>query len=147
MIVGLTLAATLAACGSVAETPVHPVADLAGTEWLLARLPGDQPIPRGMEITLNWQGDGIRGHAGCNGYFSEFSEGDKKGALTIGPVGSTRMACPPKIMKAESEYFRAHDAVVAYEYSGNDLILNFRIDDTAGTLPFTPLGVGNGGRR
>ena len=66
----LTLAATLAACGSVAETPVHPVADLAGTEWLLARLPGDQPIPRGMEITLNWQGDGIRGHAGCNGYFS-----------------------------------------------------------------------------
>ncbi len=70
---------------------------------------------RDTGITLQLADDGkFSGSAGCNRYFGTFEQtGD---GIAFGPVASTRRACPAPdgIMKQETRYLQALEAVSSY---------------------------------
>ncbi len=138
-IIALTLVTTAVACGSDADrTGPTSLADMAGREWALTHLSRDETIPTGIEITLRLEEGRLAGRGGCNRYFAGITEGERLGVLSIGPVGSTRMACPAEVMEVESRYLRALEGTIGYENQPGRLVLTYREGDTAGALYFAP---------
>jgi len=68
----------------------------------------------------------IAGNAGCNRFFGRYTFDGA--AIKIGPLASTRMACPAEVMEAEQAWLRMLETARSAETSGKDLVLN----DTAG---------------
>ena len=88
---------------------------VVGQEWVLEKEGEDGAGgDTGVRVTLRFGEDGrVTGTAGCNSYFGAYEIGDG-GTLTIGEVGSTRMACvSPEVMDLESQYLRDLGEVVA----------------------------------
>jgi heat shock protein HslJ len=110
---------------------------LADRHWSLEAFgAGDTRVPplEGTEITMSFTGDGqANGTGGCNRYFGSFETGEA-GALSFGPLGSTRMACPTEIMDQETAFHRALEDTSRYEIDRDRLTL-FSGDDT-GILTF-----------
>lgn len=76
--------------------------DLAGRDWMIARLNGE-PVITAAPITLRISEDGqINGQASCNAYTASGSVEDS--LLTIGPIALTRKACMPEVMDQEQFY-------------------------------------------
>jgi heat shock protein HslJ len=126
---------------TVAETSgPKDAGTLADRHWRLEAFgAGDVRVPpvEGTEITLSFTADGqANGTGGCNRYFGSFETGES-GALSFGPLGSTRMACPTEIMNQETALFRALDDTSRYEIDGVRLSL-FSGDGT-GVLTFVEL--------
>jgi len=71
------------------------------------------------EITANFGEDGqLTGNASCNNYFASYeTEGEE---ITIGPAGSTMMACqePEGIMEQEQQYLAALETAATYTITG-----------------------------
>ena len=85
----------------------------SGSEWLLEDLGGHGVIDR-VQATLTFPETGkVAGNGSCNRFFgpSEMS-GDH---IKIGPLGSTRMACPEAVMKQETKYLAALQAANHFE--------------------------------
>ena len=70
------------------------LATLAGTEWVLRAWDIGKPVPGEPEVTLTVQGEKLSGTSGCNRYTATVKADGAPGDLSIGPVASTRMACP-----------------------------------------------------
>ena len=78
---------------------------------------GDRPAG-----TIHFQADGkVTGFAGCNNFFGSFVATDK--TLEIGPLGTTRMACPTPIMQQETAFLTAIGSTTAYYIDGTTLTL------------------------
>ena len=79
--------------------------ELAGSEWRPAAI-GDETIPTKTKIFVRFGGDGrLQGNGGCNGFFGTYRiTGDR---IEIGPLGATKMACPPPAMDLEKAFFEA----------------------------------------
>ena len=73
----------------------------------------------GTEITAEFGEDGqLTGNASCNNYFASYeTEGED---ITIGPAGTTRMACqePEGIMEQEQQYLAALETAATYKITG-----------------------------
>ena len=74
-------------------------------------------------LTATFAEDGtLSGSGGCNtfnaGYTVEGADG-----LIIGPIASTKMACPDEVMTAENAYFTALSKVATYSVSAGTLTL------------------------
>jgi heat shock protein HslJ len=64
----------------------------------------------------------VSGSSGCNRFTGAYEmTGD--GAIRIGPLASTRMACPEAEMAAESKFITMLDEVRSFERSGKSLSL------------------------
>lgn len=88
-----------------AEPGYYPV----GT-WILVNL-GEEHIPGDAEIFLAVMEDGkYGGSAGCNRYFGNMSETES--GLSMGPIGSTMMACEQPVLDREQRFLRALEQVV-----------------------------------
>lgn len=105
---------------------------LEGTRWVLAsyrNAAGEMvDILVDTEPTLEFGQDGqLGGNGSCNRYFASYtSEGDK---LTIGPAGSTLMACdPPERMQQEVDFLAALANAATFTTNGEKL----EIHDTDG---------------
>lgn len=85
--------AGLAACGQ-APPPQFP---LGGTEWGLAGNPAPERF-----VQFVPEGGQFGGFAGCNQMFGGFTRDGEK--FTFDRIGTTRMACPPEIMAAETAF-------------------------------------------
>lgn len=99
---------------------------LPGSKWKLAGLADDMGATLLMSadaITLNFGADDeISGNGGCNNYHGTYKLDGS--ALTIGPVGSTKMACADDALnEQEVKYFKSLESVAAYEYREGQLIL------------------------
>lgn len=67
---------------------------LAGSEWGFGG--GDKRF-------VQFGSDGrVSGHAGCNRFMGSYNENG--GGLSIGPLGMTRMMCPPADMERERAF-------------------------------------------
>ena len=110
---------------------------LDGTKWVLSGSLSNgtlAPPLAGTTITLEFTGETISGSAGCNHYFADYRL--RGTAITVGPAGSTEMACmEPGVMEQESAYLTTLPRAATVAIAGDTLTFS----DSAGTtiLAFT----------
>lgn len=130
------LAMALPGCSAaVPEGPLPP--DLARTSWRAKTVAG-QPVPADIAVTLEFAGaDRIAGRSGCNRYSGPIGVVD--GRLVVGPLASTRMACPPPQMTLETAFLGALSGASRLRRDNSALVID-PADGGAPTrlLPFTP---------
>ena len=106
------------------------LADLAGPTWRLARLAFAEPAPAEPAVTLEIAGGQVAGRAGCNRYGGPIRE-PKPREIEIGPLASTRMACPAEAMALEQRVLAALGAARQYSFLGGELVLSGSAPDGA----------------
>ena len=100
---------------------------LEGTTWVLAR--GLAELPDGTTVDAVFESGRVGGQGPCNRYFADATVDGT--ALTIGPVGATRMSCGPALDGAEQAYVAALGNVAAFGVDGSTLTL---LDANGGEL-------------
>ena len=95
-----------------------------GTEWVLAHMNCDQPLPEGAEVTLAFVDGRVAGKSACNRYSAGIEEGESAGDIVIGPAMGTRMACPDHLMETEREYLDALAQVTNLSFQTGSLVLS-----------------------
>lgn len=107
---------------------------LVGPDWGLQSIAG-KPVVEGTTLTAAFSSAAqVSGSAGCNRYFG--SARVSAGSLSVGPLGSTMMACGRDgVMEQESLYLASLQAATSYTIHGGEL----RLGPTASqvTLVFT----------
>ena len=96
-------------------------ASMTGIEWRPTLLGADEiATDSGMFVLFAVDGS-INGNGGCNNFFGslETSNGD----LSVGELGSTRMACPPEIMDREMAFMNALQDATQFEVGEDSLQL------------------------
>jgi heat shock protein HslJ len=92
--------------------------------WQLSSLGGESLLP-GTKITATFEDSNTYGNAGCNQYFTAYSQSEPSN-IQFRPVGSTRMYCPtPGVMEQEFKYIRALESATSYEVTDTKLKLNY----------------------
>ena len=80
-------------------------AGLTGISWRPIMV-GNEAIPEDSGIFVSFEVDGsIKGRGGCNNFFGSLEQTES--GIEIGPLGVTRMACPPPIMNRETAFLEA----------------------------------------
>jgi heat shock protein HslJ len=134
-----TLDATGLHVNASQTTGTLSLSDLAGPEWVLSRLDGDEPLAEQPEITLVFDGERISGKSACNRYFAGVkAAGELPGGLRVSEIGGTRMACPEEIMTLENRYLEALGSATRYGFLAGKLALTWRRDGVTDTLLFVP---------
>jgi len=104
------------------QAPAQTAAfNLSGSEWLLEDLGGSGVIDN-VQATLNFPEAGrVAGNASCNRLSgaAEIS-GD---SIKLGPLASTRMACPEAVMNQETKYLNALQAAERFEWKDPYLLV------------------------
>ncbi len=72
------------------------------------------------------------GHGGCNRFGGRYTF--HGGAIEIGPLFSTKMACAPEVMDAEQGWFHMLENARAAEATSKTLILKDAADNIIATL-------------
>jgi len=76
-----------------------------------------------QETFVQFHPDGkVSGFAGCNRFFGTFVATDS--TLDVGPLGTTRMACPDTIMQQEMAFLGEIEGASGYVISGHRLSLD-----------------------
>lgn len=116
------LAALVAGCCNCRSYQKKTRRPLVGTEWQLVQLDGKPVKPEEGKFTLTLLAEGNRfaGIGACNRLMGKY-EATEKGALKIGPVASTMMACPG--MEQEDAYTKMLEAITHYDMDGPMLLL------------------------
>lgn len=112
----------LVGCNGGKLTDSTPATALVGPTWRLTTISG-QPVIAGGAVTATFSsGSRVNGSAGCNLYFGRAEA--ETGRVTIGPLGSTLMACSPEgVMTQEYSYLRTLEAASRFEVRGDELRL------------------------
>ena len=76
----------------------------------------DLPADSGMFVEFAVDGS-IKGNGGCNSFFGSLQKTND--GIVVGELGSSRMACPEKIMEREVAFMQALQNAVVFE-TGND---------------------------
>ncbi|WP_448586459.1 META domain-containing protein [Thermaurantiacus sp.] len=119
----------LAACTPVREEAVvTPKVEgavpgaLAGPEWEVFEVAGE-PAP---QVTMQFAAGRIFGKGGCNRYTGpvRFPGGDRReGAIEVGPVAMTMMACPEPAMAVEQRFAKALEQVQTYALAADGTLV------------------------
>ena len=121
----LLLAATaLAACSPGYSAGGGSDADLVGPEWRLIEAGGVAAAggERAPYMTVSQGGDRVEGSTGCNRFSGPIEVAD--GALQMGPLVMTRMACAEPAMNAqEGRVIAALEAADGHRVEGDVLLL------------------------
>lgn len=114
------LAAGCCKCRSYQKKNRRP---LVGTEWQLVQLNGRAVKPQEGKFNLTFLAEENRfaGVGACNRLMGKYETTDK-GALRIGPIASTMMACPG--MEQEDAFTKALEATTHYDMDGPMLLLS-----------------------
>ncbi len=123
------LAASFVSSGPVAAEPVEPAAPaeseatLEGPIWQLTTYldASGAQAPAQVEATIRFEQGQAGGNAGCNRFFASYTVDGNQ--LTIGPAGSTMMACPEPAMSQEQVFLANLAQVASYEIAGAQLTL------------------------
>jgi heat shock protein HslJ len=106
-------------------TPTGPSAaavSLVGPDWSLTTL-GGKSVLDGTKLTAAFSSeDAVSGSAGCNSFFGRARV--EAGRLSVGPLGSTMMACGRDgVMEQEMLYLASLQAATSYTIQGDELRL------------------------
>lgn len=118
----VALTALVAGCCNCRSYQKKTRRPLVGTEWQLVQLGGKTitPAEGKYNLTLLAEENRVAGVGACNRLMGSYKAGEK-GAIKIGPLASTRMACPG--MDDEQRYFTAIESATHYEMDGPMLLL------------------------
>ena len=101
------------------QNPAAGGASLTGKQWRPVYL-GAEAVPEDSGLHVEFAVDGsINGHGGCNSFFGSLEKTES--GLSVGPLGSTRMACPEPIMSRESAFLSALQQATMFEVAGDKL--------------------------
>ncbi len=104
-------------------------AALTGINWRPITL-GNEAIPEDSGIFVSFAVDGgIKGRGGCNNFFGSLEQTES--GIEIGPLGVTRMACPPPIMNRESAFLEALQKTRGFQTNDESMRL---LDDEGSVL-------------
>ena len=85
---------------------------LIGIEWLALDIDGT-PVKNKTESTISFEdATRVTGNGGCNRFFGTAKLSGE--TLEVGPLGTTRMACPETIMNQEKRFLKALESVRRY---------------------------------
>jgi heat shock protein HslJ len=135
---GWPLALALSACATAAAPPLGPLPEgLAGSNWRAETVAGER-VPDDVAVTIGFGAGGrIAGRSGCNRYTGEVrAAGD--GRLEVGPVATTRMACPPEQARFEAAFLAALQGAERFRHDNSALVLESASGPPSRFLPFTP---------
>jgi heat shock protein HslJ len=117
----LLAAAWLAGCAAM--TPAADPPPLEGTAWVLATLPGGDPVD-GVAATLRFEQGRASGSDGCNRYTAAYQSRGGRLEVAAATAASTRMACPPAVMRQAAAFMAALGDVTSYRVEAGRLILS-----------------------
>ena len=101
---------------------------MTGTTWRPTVVGSEElPVDSGMFVEFSVDGS-INGNGGCNTFFGSLQKKDD--GIVVGELGSSRMACPAKIMDREVAFMQALQNAVVFE-TGNDRL---QLVDDAGVM-------------
>lgn len=104
-----------------ASAPKTSGGDLASSEWKLVELAGSK-LPEDNRATLTFPSDGkVSGNGSCNRFSGTIVITGEH--VKVGPLISTRMACPPPGMDTEKQYLDALEHADHYELKGTELAI------------------------
>jgi heat shock protein HslJ len=108
---------------ATAQAPAKTVPlSLVGSEWLLEDLAGRGVIDN-IQATLTFPEAGkVAGNASCNRFFGPAEVSGN--AIKLGPLASSRMACPEAVMNQETKYLEALQAADRFESKDPYLLIN-----------------------
>lgn len=94
---------------------------LVGTEWQLIQLGGEtiRPVEGSFAMTLSAEGQ-LSGVGSANRITGPY-QSDERRSLKIGPLASTRMACPDP--KHEAAFIEALESATHYDMDGPMLLI------------------------
>lgn len=96
-------------------------AEITAVSWQPALI-GNEPMPEEGRMFVQFEIDGsIKGHGGCNSFFGTLEQSEE--GITIGPLGSTRMACPEPIMAREMAFMDALQRTKQFDVNAERLRL------------------------
>ncbi len=128
--------AVMGLVGCSSGNPTGPGTDvsLVGPDWSLVTLAG-QPVLEGTKLSAEFSSEErVAGDAGCNHYFGHARA--EAGRLSVGPLGSTLMACQRDgVMEQEARYLASLQAATTYSIHGDELRLGPSASEV--TLVFT----------
>ena len=114
---------SIVAAPGIAEgpPPVDQAVGLAGTRWDLVEMGGTADFAR-IVPTMEFGQDGaISGFAACNSFSGSFTLDG--GAITLGPIVSTKMACERPASAVEAEYLAALSGVSTWSIDADGRLL------------------------
>src|SRR5262245_14515458 len=125
-------------CASPTEEP-PALKTLDKTQWSLSSWDDGDAAPVEPPITLTYSEGNFAGRSGCNNYTGPVQPGEEPGVITIGPIISTRMACPEMQMEVETRYLTNLETVTKFGMRAGDLALTY-LDATGEerTMRFAP---------
>jgi heat shock protein HslJ len=97
----LAISATALLCAGAGAASANP---LTG-RWLIVSVAGIGPVGSARAVVEVKPDGALSASIGCNRLFGKSTANGS--ALRIGPLGATRMACPPPAMKREQALSRA----------------------------------------
>lgn len=106
---------------NAASNSANAAAELVGTTWRAETIMG-RPVIDYAASTITFEADGrVHGRGGCNRYFGSVAiDGER---LALGPLGATKMACPPALMDQESRFFEALQTAERWSFDEHGLLL------------------------
>ena len=125
LFVALLLAAT-AGCGSSSDDAgvADDAAELVGS-WEATTIStgsGIESVLGGSTLTADFDGEGITGNGGCNGFNGSYTTSGT--TIDIGPLASTMMACAdPARQTQEQRYLAALELATSFRVARNRLEL------------------------
>ena len=94
---------------------------MAGIEWQPVTIGGTAIAPD-TSMLVRFTVDGsVNGNSGCNNFFGSLETTDD--GVKMGQMGSTRMACPPKVMELEDAFLDALQATAKFSMGQDSLQL------------------------
>jgi len=102
--------------------PAQPVSfSLSNSEWLLEDLNGSGVLDN-VQATLTFPETGkVAGNGSCNRFFGPTEINGN--AVKLGPLASSRMACPEAVMNQETKYLEALQAAERFEWKDPYLVI------------------------
>ena len=114
----------LAGCSLPQQAPdTGDTPSLAGSSWLANDI-DDTGVTDKLQFTLNFDADlRVSGISGCNRYTGQATVSGQD--LTLGPLASTRMACPEATMNQEDRFLAVLNQAAGWslDAEGNRLTL------------------------
>ena len=113
------------------------LATLAGTVWILRAWDLTSSAELEPVVTLSYDAGRFTGTGGCNRYFAVVEGGAMPGELKVGPLASTRMACPDPQSSVEARFLEQLRGARTFGFMlGRLAISHTRGDGSRGTMLF-----------